>query len=249
MRCHGSRVKVCLKPSDEPPDDRSIRVMKLQFSIVDAPKQMPTQTILELCDFLNANVLEPMLRDEGNAWDRRFMNFFVLDSTCDLLEPTGVMKLTVPGFFAGRTGQLEEAITTKLFQLGIRTGKITYEKNTRRHAPDIMVITVTQNPTVLISPPPVNMTHARGCVVLRDLLGYRQVDGRYVFASEDILKRASALTEDEIAARVASPVKVGEEVKRVSSPIVVRAIGRCLEEIKSFAQWAVTHNYRQLAAA
>lgn len=223
--------------------------MKLQFRIVDAPDQMPTHTILDLCDYLTVKVLEPMFLKEGKQWDRRFINFFVMDSSCNLLEPTGVMKLTVPMFFAGRNTELEEAIIAKLYELGIRTGPITYVKPKVHSGAEVMVIPITENPTALIAPPPVNITQARGCVVLRDLLGYRQVDGKYIFASEDILKRASSITEDQIAARVASPVKVGKEVKRVPSPVTVQAINRCLEEIKRFAQWAVSHNYRQLAAA
>lgn len=223
--------------------------MKLQFSIVDAPQQMPTHTILDLCDFLTAKVLEPMFLKEGQQWDRRFMNFFVMDSSCDLLEPTGIMKLAVPQFFAGRNSELEEAVTGKLYALGIRTGSITFEKANAHSNAEIMVIPITENPTALIAPPPVNITQARGCVVLRDLLGYQQVNGKYVFASEEILKRAASITEDQIAARVASPVKVGKEVKRLPSPVTVRAVARCLEEIKRFAQWAISHNYRQLAAA
>ena len=223
--------------------------MKLQFSIVDGLKQLPTNTVLDLCDYLTVNVLEPLFRREGHQWDRRFMNFFIMDSSCDLMEPTGTLKLAVPPYFAGRTGQLESAITRKLFELGIRTGKITYAPAQRHAQAGVMIVPITENPTALIAPPPVNITHSRGCVVLRDLLGYSQVDGKYVFASDDILKRVTSITEEDIAAKVASPVKVGKEVKRVSSPITVRAIHRCLEEIKSFAQWAVSHNYRQLAAA
>jgi hypothetical protein len=223
--------------------------MKLQIIIPDAPKQLPTHTILDLCDYLSAKVLEPLFAREGAPWDHRFMNFFVLDNTCDPLESTGTIRMAVPLLFAGRVGYLEEAIRGALFQLGIRTGTIRYEKNTSGPAQEIMVIPVEENPTALIAPPAVNIAYARGCVVLHNLLGYRPVDGCYRFSSEEILQRASTVTEEQIAACVVSPVKVADEIRRVPSPSATRAVARCLEEIKGFARWAVSHNYRQLVAA
>jgi len=54
------------------------------------------------------------------------------------------------------------------------------------------------------------MSHTRGCLVLRDLLGYQRVNGRYEFAPDDLLKRVSSVTEEKIAACTASPVKALE---------------------------------------
>ena len=54
-------------------------------------------------------------------------------------------------------------------------------------------ISITENPTALVAPPDVNMSHTRGCVVLRDLLGYQRVNGRYEFAADDLVKRVSRL--------------------------------------------------------
>ncbi|HOW64344.1 MAG TPA: hypothetical protein P5186_14785 [Candidatus Paceibacterota bacterium] len=223
--------------------------MKLEISIVDAPKQMPTHTILDLRDYLTVNVLEHLFLKDGVQWDRRFMNFFDLDNTCSPLEPTGVIKLNVPPHFSGRTTQLADAIVSALFQLGIRTGPLTCEKNPDRPTEEIMIIPVTENPTALVAPPALNIAYSRGCVVLHDLLGYQPVDGQFSFASEDVLKRASSVTQEQIAACVSSPVKVADQIRRIPSPTSVRALNRVLEEIKRFAEWAVSHNYRKLVAA
>jgi aspartate aminotransferase-like enzyme len=84
--------------------------------------------------------------------------------------------------------------------------------------------------------------------VLRDLLGYQWVNGRYEFMADDLVKRVSAVTEDKIAACTASPVKGAEGVRRTPSPISMKAVRRCLEEIKQFGLWAANHNHRKLAA-
>jgi hypothetical protein len=92
------------------------------------------------------------------------------------------------------------------------------------------------------------MSNTRGCLVLRDLLGYQSVNGRYEFTADDLVQRVTKVTEDKIAACTASPVKSSEGVRRTPSPISMKAIRRCLEEVKQFGLWAMNHNYRRLAA-
>ena len=87
-----------------------------------------------------------------------------------------------------------------------------------------ILIPITENPTALAAPPDVNMSHTRGCVVLRDLLGYQRVNGRYEFTADDLLKRVSSVTEDKIAACTASPVKSAEGVRRTPSPISIGGV-------------------------
>ena len=70
-------------------------------------------------------------------------------------------------------------------------------------------------------------------------------------AADDLLKRVSAATEDRIAACTASPVRDRQAptgVRRTPSPVSMKAVYRCLEEIGLFAEWAINHNYRRLAA-
>ena len=221
---------------------------KLNFTIADGPIYWRTHRIMELCDYLTGKVLEPMFAREGKNWDRRFMDFFTFDNTCDPLEPTGTIRFTVPPMFAGQVGELEWAILQELCRLKIKTAPFAYEKDPALGTVKTILIRVVENPTALMAPPDVNMSQMRGCLVLRDLLGYQKVNGRYEFAAEDLLKRASAVTEDKIATCTASPVKVAEEVRRTPSRISMEAIRRCLDELKQFGLWAKTHNYQKLAA-
>jgi hypothetical protein len=221
---------------------------KLNFTIADAPPHWRTHRIMELCDYLTGNVLEPLFAREGLKWDRRFMDFFAFDNTCDPLEPTGTIQFNVPPLFAGRLGELERAIVQELARLNIKTGPFTYQRDARLNTVRTILIPITENPTALAAPPDVNMSHMRGYLVLRDLLGYQKVNGRYEFAPDDLLQRVSSVTEDRIAACTASPVKGAEGVRRTPSPISIKAIRRCLEEIKQFSLWALNHNHRKLAA-
>jgi hypothetical protein len=185
---------------------------------------------------------------DGAKWNRRFMDFFTFDNAGSPLEPTGTIRFTVPPMFAGRVGELETAITTELAKLGIKTAPFEYERDPVLHAVQAIRIPITENPTALAAPPDVNMSRMRGCVVLRDLLGYQWMNGRYEFTADDLLKRVSAVTEDKIAACTASPVKGSEGVRRTPSAVSMKAVRRCLEEVKQFGLWALNHNHRKLAA-
>ncbi len=221
---------------------------KLNFTIADSPIYWRTHRIVELCDYLTGNVLEPMFMREGAKWDRRFMNFFTFDNACDPMEPTGTLRLNVPPLFAGRTGELEAAITQELAKLHIKIKPFEYELDPVMQTPKVIRICITDNPTALSAPPDVNMSRTRGCVVMRDLLGYQLVNGRYEFAAEDLVKRVSSVTEDKIAACTASPVKGTEGVRRTPSPISMKAVRRCLEEVRQFGVWALNQNHPKLAA-
>jgi hypothetical protein len=221
---------------------------KLNFTIADGPVHWRTHRIMELCDYLTGSVLEPLFAREGAKWDRRFMDFFSFDNACDPLEPTGTIKFAVPPLFAGRAGELESAILRELSKLKIKTGPFLYERDPMLNTIQVIQIPILENPTALVAPPDVNMSQTRGCLVLRDLLGYQKINGRYEFAADDLLKRVSSVTEDKIAACTASPVRLSEGVRRTPSPISMKAIRRCLDEVRLFGLWALNHNHRKLAA-
>jgi len=221
---------------------------KLNFTLAEAPTGWRTHRIMELCDHLTARVLEPMFTRAGVKWTRQFLDFFGFDNSCDPLEPTGTILFTVPRLFAGQVTELESAILEELGRLGIKTGQFAYERDPVLQTVKAIRIPITENPTASMAPPAVNMSHTRGCLVLRDLLGYQKVNGRYEFTAADLVQRVSSVTEDKIAACTASPVKVRESVRPTPSAISMKAIRRCLEEIKQFGLWAMTHNHRRLAA-
>jgi hypothetical protein len=189
-----------------------------------------------------------MFARNGAKWNGRFMDFFTFDNGCDPLEPTGTIRFAVPPLFAGRVGELEAAITQELAKLRIKTGAFQYERDPALQTVQVILISITENPTALAAPPDVNMSRTRGCVVLRDLLGYQHINGRYEFTADDLIKRVSSVTEDKIAACTASPVKSSEGLRRTPSPISMKAVRRCLEEVKQFGLWALNHNHRKLAA-
>ena len=221
---------------------------KLSFTIAEGPIYWRTHRIMELCDYLTANVLEPMFTRAGEKWNGRFMDFFTFDNSGSPLEPTGTIRLAVPPLFAGNVGELEAGITQELAKLRIKTAPFQYERDPVLQTVRTILISVTENPTALAAPPDVNMSTTRGCVVLRDLLGYQRVNGRYEFTADDLVKRVSSVTEDKIAACTASPVKSSEGLRRTPSPISMKAVRRCLDEVKQFGLWALNHNHRKLAA-
>lgn len=224
---------------------------KLTFTLTEQTNPLRTRCIADLCDYLTDRLLVPQFAASGANWRREYMNFFTFDNTCDPLQPTGTIYFHVPPLFAGCSASLEDAIVRELGRLKIAAGPIVHEPHPSATDVISMRIPITDNPTALLQPPEVNMSRTRGAVVLRDLLGYQPADGRYEFDAEDVLRRIGRVTEARIAACTASPVKepvARAGVKREPSAVSMRAVRRCLEEIQQFAEWALRHSYRRLAA-
>lgn len=224
---------------------------KLTFTLTEQTNPLRTRSIMDLCDYLTDKILVPRFAISGAEWKHEFMNFFTFDNTCDPLQPTGTILFNVPPLFAGNVATLESAIVEELARLNIKTGGFAYGRNPVMPSETVVRIPIIDNPTALLQPPEVNMSKTRGYVVLRDLLGYQPANGRYEFSADDLLKRVSAATEDRIAACTASPVRDKQApagVRRTPSPVSMKAVKRCLEEIGQFAEWAINHNYRRLAA-
>lgn len=225
---------------------------KLNFTLIGQTNPRDTRTIADLCDYLTDRLLVPHFAASGANWRREYMNFFTFDNSCDPLQPTGTIRFHVPPLFAGCSASLEEAIGRELARLGIRTGPVVHEPHPAATDVITMRIPIVENPSALLAPPEVNMSRTRGTVVLRDLLGYAPVEGRYEFDAADLLQRVGAVTEARLAACTASPVREpaggGAGLKRVPSVVSMRAVQRCLEELRQFAEWALRHNHRRLAA-
>ena len=224
---------------------------KLTFTLTEQANPLRTRSIMDLCDYLTDKVLVPRFASNGAKWNHEFMDFFTFDNSCDPLQPTGTILFNVPPLFAGNVASLEADIVEELTRLNIKTGGFAYERHPVMTTETVIRIPIVDNPTALLQPPEVNMSRTRGTVVLRDLLGYQPVNGRYEFAADDMLKRVAAATEDKIASCTASPVRDKQSpagVKRSPSPVSMKAVHRCLEEIQLFARWAIGHNYRKLSA-
>ncbi|MBI5688872.1 MAG: hypothetical protein HZC55_02155 [Verrucomicrobia bacterium] len=225
---------------------------KLTFTLTEQANPLRTRSIADLCDYLTDRLLVPQFAANGANWRREYMNFFTFDNTCDPLQPTGTLFFHVPPLFAGCSASLEAAILSELGRLQIKAGPIVHEP--RAAAADVitMRIPIVDNPTALLQPPEVNMSRTRGAVVLRDLLGYQPTNGRYEFTADDVLQRLAGVTEERVAACTASPVKekaaASSRVQREPSLVSMRAVRRCLDEVRQFAEWALRHNYRRLSA-
>lgn len=224
---------------------------KLTFTLTEQVNPLRTRTIVDLCDYLTDKMLVPRFAASGSKWNHEFMNFFTFDNTCDPLQPVGTIIFTVPPLFAGCAASLQTAILDEFAKLKIKTGAIVHEEHPVVPLANVMRIQIVENPTALLQPPEVNMSTTRGTVVLRDVLGYQPTNGRYEFATDDVLQRISAVSEDKIAACTASPVRDAQSpagVRRSPSLVSMKAVQRCLEEVRQFAEWALGHNYRRLAA-
>lgn len=224
---------------------------KLSFTLTEQINPLRTRSIVDLCDYLTDKLLVPRFAASGAKWRGEFMDFFTFDNTCDPLQPTGTIYFNVPPLFAGCAASLERAVIDELAKLAIKVGRVVSEPHPAVPAATILRIPIIDNPTALLQPPEVNMSRTRGTVVLRDLLRYQPVNGRYEFTADDLIKRLAGVTEHRIAACTASPVREQHSssgVRRLPSPVSIGAVRRCLDEIRQFASWAVDHHYHHLAA-
>jgi hypothetical protein len=224
---------------------------RLTFTLTEETNPLRTRCIADLCNYLTETILVPRFTASGVCWQSEYIDAFGFDNTCDPLEPTGTIIFTVPPMFAGNVASLELAIGQTLARLNIKVEAAAPDSHSGEPSALVRRIRIVDNPTALLQPPEVNMGVTRGMVVLRDVLGYQPSNGRYEFSADDLLRRVSSVTEDKIAACTTSPVRDKQAlsgVRRQPSPVSMRAIHRCLDEIRLFAQWAIGHNYRRLAA-
>ena len=164
---------------------------KLSFTIAEGPIYWRTHRIMELCDYLTAmcwSRCSPGRARNGTAASWTSSPSTIPATRWNRPAPS---VFAVPPLFAGRVGELETAITQELAKLRIKTGPFQYERDPVLQTVQGDPISITENPTALAAPPDVNMSHTRGCVVLRDLLGYQRVNGRYEFTADDLVKRVS----------------------------------------------------------
>lgn len=223
----------------------------LKFTIKDDQCPWHTHRIMDLCQFLAWNVLAPFCARQKARWDSRFAQSFAHDTSGDPFAPTGTIIFTVPPLFAGNTGSLEADIHSALKKLGIQTGPFLFEKAPRGFAIRTIHIPVLENPTTLSGPPDVTMSIISGCVVLRDMLGFAQVNGQFEMTPSELLKRIAAVTETQIVQHSSSPMRdrgPKKAVKPVSNPITLRAIKRILGELSQLGEWAENHHYQRLLA-
>ena len=221
---------------------------KLNFIVAEEPRAWRTHHLAELGEYLTALVLEPMFAAAGHRWNRRFLNVISVDDAGDSLASTGTLLVRVPPLFAGRAHELEAALRAELSTLGIVAGPARFAADPRHPGRETISIPIVENPTVLVSPPEVNIGYHRGSIVMRDLLGYQPANGRFEFAAGDLLQRVSAVSEEKIAACSAGPMAGPEGVRRRPSAITMKSFQRCLEEIRQFAIWATRNNHEFLAA-
>jgi hypothetical protein len=224
---------------------------KLSFTLTEETNPLRTRSIVDLCDYLTDKLLVPRFAASGAKWRKEFMDFFTFDNTCDPLQPTGTIYFNVPPLFAGCAASLERAVIDELAKLGIKVGHVVAEVPPSGPPALTLRIPIVENPTALLQPPEVNMSRTRGTVVLRDLLHYQPVNGRYEFTADDVLKRVAEVTEQRIATCTSSPVREAHStagVHRLPSPVSTGAVRRCLEEVRQFANWALEHHYHRLAA-
>lgn len=228
--------------------------MNLAFKLLDEPDRTHTHTLDSLCDHLTQTVVVPFLERQGLRWDLRFEQFFLHDRTSDPFAPTGTIVFYPPPLFLGQLSQLESAIQRELDARGIR-----YDPFARQYYSDGVTVKavhvpIHDNPTAPSGPPEVSMSGNSGRLVLRDVLDFEPVAGRFQFTADELLSRVERVTEERIRHRSSSPLchkdgALPREIRPTPSVVTIRRIHRCLGELRAFGEWARAHHYQRIEAA
>jgi hypothetical protein len=225
--------------------------MSLTFTIADCEASPYTHRIWDLSHYLTVKALRPFFARQGVMWERHYADFVVPAKGVDPFQPTGTICFRVPPMFAGQVGELELALSAALGALGIKTGPWEQEESADGLGVEMIRIPVTENPTARCGPPEVNMSNSAGCLVLRDVLGYRPQRGGFEFRATDLLERVGAVTASQVVKcstrTVRDPASPGR-LRVTRSMATAQRIQRCLDEVRRFAQWARDHDYERLKA-
>jgi hypothetical protein len=225
--------------------------MSLMFTIAEREGQPYTHRIWDLCQFLTARVLQPFFARQGVKWERHFADFIAPAAGESPFEATGTVCFRPPPMFAGQLGELERGLSDALREVGIRTAPWERQCSEDGLAVEWIRIPVVENPTARYGPPEVNMSNSAGCLVLRDLLGYRVQRGAYEFRATDVLERLGAVTDSQVvkcSSRTVRDPGVPGRLRVTQSTATAQRIHRCLDEVRRFAQWARDHDFERLRA-
>lgn len=226
--------------------------MAVTVTIAEDSEALHAHRLSGICNLLNSSVIEPLLEELNDRWDKRFMDFFMHQPGSSPWEPTGTIEFYPPPSLAAHMDRVEERFTEELQKLGLVLGPIERESyKDRPLVTRVMRVRIVENPNVVSGPPKVDMPDATGRVVLRDVLGFKPVNGQYVFAANEALVRAEKVTEEHIAKCCTSPVKetrASRLPQPKASPADASSIRRCLEELRAFCHWARTNEYERILA-
>ncbi len=225
--------------------------MSLLFTIADRKEGHYTHRIWDLCLYLTDRVLRPFFARSKVSWEKHAGEFFTAEKGANPFEPTGTIVFRVPAMFAGQLGELESLIVAELARHGIQLGAFVREFSEDGMSVLRVHIPVVNNPTAHSGPPEVNMSNSAGCLVLRDLLGYRQTRGSYEFSAEDVLARVQAVTDSQVtkcSSRTVRDPSLPGRLRVTQSSATAHRIQRCLGELQRFAEWAKTHRFARLRA-
>jgi hypothetical protein len=226
----------------------------MKVTLAETADKLHTHQIFALCDYLTSKALDPFFVRQGVVYDRQFEEFFCPAPGCNPYEPTGLIHFFPPPMFAGQLGEMENAIRAALAEAKIKVGPFGYEYFPDGRTVKTVVIAIVENPNALSGPPEVVMSDIAARLVLRDVLGYQEKNGRFDLESQDLLQRVEGVTEDHVLKCSSSPLrdpnpKAPRRVRSTPSPVVAGMIHRCLGELRGFAQWAATNNYRKVRVA
>lgn len=228
--------------------------MNLAFELLDEPNRTHTHTLDSLCDHLTQTIVVPFFEAQGLRWDLRFEQFFLHDRTSDPFAATGTIMFYPPPLFLGQLSQIEAAIQHELESRGIQCGPLARQCYSDDVTVKAVSIPILENPTDHAGPPEVSMAGNSGRLVLRDVLEFEPVAGRYQFTADDLLARVNGVSEERIRQRSTAPLcrkedRAPREIRPTPSVMTLRRIRRCLSELRAFGEWARQHNYQRIEAA
>jgi hypothetical protein len=225
--------------------------MSLTLTIPENADRLPTHRIIDLCQYLTVKVLQPFFARNQVAWKKPSKDFFSPDGGTDPFEPSGTINFYPPALFAGQLGELETLIKKELARMKIKLGPFQRENHRVRRAVRVVRILIKENPTWDSGPPEVNLSTTAGSLVLRDILGFPQVNGTFQFTADEALKRIPTVTEEQIRKAALRPNRDPNAANRprpMPSAMIIKRIQRALDELHRFAQWAKVHKFKNLIA-
>ncbi|MEI7731088.1 MAG: hypothetical protein WCO56_16040 [Verrucomicrobiota bacterium] len=227
--------------------------MGLRFSLPEENNAQHTHHLWALCQYLTVKVIHPFFAANHVEWDPRFVDFFMHSRDSNPFEATGAINFYPPLRFAGQSETLETAINAALNEAGIVTGPFEREYYAGQPAVKVVRIPILQNASAQSGPPEVTMPNNAGRIIMSKLFGYQPKQGQFEFEADDLLCKAASVTDEMIATQCASPLReLGTSpngLPRTASPITVKSVRRCLDELKQLARWAREHQYRKISAA
>jgi hypothetical protein len=217
-------------------------------------------TILDLCFFLNDKVLSPIhskqfTQEEKENFQKSGLRGETFAPDGDSFDlPTGTINFYISGIPNRLMKTFLEGIKYHLTDEGIQLGPFRGPEQSKIYKSQVIRIPITKNVEQDL-PPDLSMTYSTAQVVFQDLLGFNTdlggEDSEITVSAKELLMKVEMVEDNDFKIKQVTQEPSSEHgsggVKIIHGGLSEEWVRNILKTLKEISQWAIDHDYTDVA--